>query len=115
MKNFKVISKEDEKEYWISRSAVMTAVFATINNKICVLANKRGFGTPDYQDYWNCQCGYLDWNETTKRAAQREVYEETGYKIHDIAIHKKMILKKMIIKILYFSFSILKDVTSPDQ
>lgn len=49
-----------------------------MNNKWHVLANKRGEGTPDFQGYWNCPCGYLDYNETTEEAAIRETLEETG-------------------------------------
>lgn len=84
MKNFKITSKEDNKKYWISRScAVATFVFVFDNSihKWCVLANKRGSGTPDFQGYWNCPCGYIDYDETGEEAAVREVFEETGYKI----------------------------------
>lgn len=84
MKNFKVTAKEDNKEYWISRSvAVIAYIFYhdIINNKLFVLADKRGQGTPDFQGYWNCPCGYLDFDETLSEAASREVFEETGYVI----------------------------------
>lgn len=82
MKNYKITAKEDNKEYWVSRScAVAVFVFTHINNRLCVLANKRGKGTPDCQGLWNCPCGYLDWDETTEEAAKREVLEETGYLI----------------------------------
>jgi 8-oxo-dGTP pyrophosphatase MutT (NUDIX family) len=30
---------------------------------------------------WNCPCGYLDFDETTKQAAMREVFEETGVQL----------------------------------
>lgn len=81
MKNFPII--KDGKEYWISRSvAVVCFVFAYVDNELCVLANKRGSGTPDYQGYWNCPCGYLDWDETLIQAAQREVKEECGIDIN---------------------------------
>lgn len=68
------------KEFWYSRSvAVVGLVFCKdSNNKWCVLANKRGDGTPDFQGYWNVPCGYLDFNETTKESISREVLEETG-------------------------------------
>lgn len=78
MQNFSV--KIDGKEYWISRS-VAVAAFLFIkdeDNNLCVLANKRGPGTPDFQGYWNCPCGYLDFNETALEAVYREVLEETG-------------------------------------
>lgn len=78
MKNFPI--KIDNKEYWISRSiAVAIFIFTRdIDGDICILANRRGPGTPDFQGYWNCPCGYLDFDETIKEAACREVFEETG-------------------------------------
>ena len=80
MNNFPVI--KDGKEYWVaSNVAVVCFVFAPINGEWCVLANQRGKGTPNYQGLWNCPCGYLDYNETTKQAAIRETYEETGVRL----------------------------------
>lgn len=68
------------KEFWYSRSvAVVGAVFAkNENDKWCILANRRGEGTPDFQGYWNVPCGYLDYDETTSEAVSREILEETG-------------------------------------
>lgn len=68
------------KELWYSRSvAVIHFTFAkNMASNWCILANKRGSGTPDYQGYWNCPCGYLDFNETGEEAAQRETFEETN-------------------------------------
>ena len=83
MKNFPIKDEKTGKEYWISRAvAVVTFVFTVIDNKLCILANKRGKGTPDYQGYWNCPCGYLDFDETLQQAAAREVFEETGISIY---------------------------------
>ena len=80
MNNFPVI--KDGKEYWVARNmAVACFVFAPINGEWCVLANQRGTGTPDFQGLWNCPCGYLDFDETTKQAAMREVFEETGVQL----------------------------------
>ena len=77
MNNFPV--QHEGKTYWISRSVAVTCfVFAPVDGEWCVLANLRGPNTPDFQGYWNCPCGYLDFNETTAQAAMREVYEETG-------------------------------------
>lgn len=78
MKNFSV--NIDGKKYWISRSIAVAAFIFTkdIDNDLCILANKRGSGTPDFQGYWNCPCGYLDYNETLEEAVKREVFEETG-------------------------------------
>ena len=82
MNNFPI--EHNGETYWVSRSmAVSCFVFANINGKWCVLANQRGIGTPDYQGCWNVPCGYLDYNETTKQAAIRETYEETGVQLSD--------------------------------
>lgn len=82
MKNFPIY--KDGKEYWVARNvAVVCFVFTYIKGEWYVLANQRGKGTPNYQGLWNCPCGYLDYNETTKQTAIREVYEETGLKIND--------------------------------
>ena len=76
MNNFPIT--QDGKTYWISRSmAVSCFVFAPINGEWHVLANQRGTGTPDYQGYWNVPCGYLDFDETTKHGALREVFDAT--------------------------------------
>ena len=81
MKNFPLLD-ENGKEWWISRSIAVTGcVFTFLNGKWCVLANKRGEGTPDFQGMWNMPCGYLDFNETTAEAVIREVYEETGVRL----------------------------------
>lgn len=108
MKNFKITAKEDNKEYWISRScAVAMFVFSIINGKLSVLANKRGSGTPDYQGYWNCPCGYLDWDETLIDAAKREVLEETGYEIDNftfLGINDSINENKQNITVRFYSF-----------
>lgn len=82
MKNFPLLD-ENGKEWWISRSIAVTGcIFTFLNGKWCVLANKRGEGTPDFQGMWNMPCGYLDFDETTAQAVIREVYEETGIKVN---------------------------------
>ena len=80
MNNFAI--QHEGNTYWISRSmAVSCFVLTKINDQWCILANQRGDGTPDFQGCWNVPCGYLDYNETTKQAAIREVYEETGVQL----------------------------------
>ena len=81
MKNFSI--KVDNKEYWISRSIAVVGFVITKDEKgnFVFLANKRGKGCPDYQGCWNLPCGYLDYNETTKQAVSREIYEETGLNV----------------------------------
>lgn len=66
---------------WYSRSiSVVMATFLKDNDKIYILASKRGNGTPDpeFVGAWNLCCGYLDFNESCKDAAIRETREETG-------------------------------------
>lgn len=65
---------------WFSRS-MATAIFLFCkdkNGKLHVLASERGSGAADFNGLWNCPCGYLDFNETTKQCAIRELEEETG-------------------------------------
>ena len=65
---------------WFSRS-VATVLFLFARNKKgqwCVLANKRGPGCPDFVGCWCSPCGYLEFNQTTKQSAVRELLEETG-------------------------------------
>lgn len=86
MKNFPVIDKNTEREYWISRSVAVLGIVKTIdkNGIEYVLAEQRGTGTPDpeYIGCWCLPCGYLDYDETCKQAIAREVLEETGVNIH---------------------------------
>lgn len=83
MVNRQGYNQDGTKGPWFSRSvAVATAVLLNDNGKWYILAGQRGAGTPDYQGYWNLPCGYLDYNEDTKEAAIREVYEETGIKLN---------------------------------
>ena len=82
MKNFPIIDKNTGREYWISRSVcVLTIVKAfDIHGEEYVLAVQRGKGTPD-PEYVGCYClpcGYVDFDETIKQAAARELKEETG-------------------------------------
>ena len=84
MKNFpfKAINPDTGKEqiFWYSRS-MAAAIFVFAPNKdgeLCILANKRGPGCPDFIGCWCCPCGYLDYDETLKEAAVRECKEEAG-------------------------------------
>ena len=86
MKNYPIKIETGEhagETVWIHRSiAVVGFVFCKINNEWCVLANQRGEGAPDFQGYWNCPCGYLDFDETLAEACSREIYEETELRLN---------------------------------
>ena len=68
---------------WFSRSvAVAVFIFVkTKDGKVKVLASERGEEAADFQGMWNVPCGYVDFDETTKEAAARELFEECGIKI----------------------------------
>ena len=67
--------------------AVSGFIYAIVNGKYSVLANLRGSGTPDYQGYWNCPCGYLECYENSKNGIAREILEECGYQIELDKLH----------------------------
>ena len=68
------------KKYWYSRScATVLFIFCkNAQNEWCVLANKRGKGTPDFQGYWNVPCGYMEHDVSGEENATKEAYEECG-------------------------------------
>ena len=66
--------------------AVVAFIFAIVDGKLSVLANQRGKGTPDFQGYWNCPCGFLEKNEFGHVGAARETLEETGFHIQPDAL-----------------------------
>lgn len=73
---------------WFSRS-MATAIFVFGRDKngiVHVLASERGTGAADFRGMWNCPCGYLDFNETTKQCAARELVEETGIGVNESII-----------------------------
>lgn len=70
------------KVVWRSRSvAVVGFIYYEDGDKVFILANKRGSGTPDFQHCWNVPCGYLDYNEDGQQGTARELLEETGLEI----------------------------------
>ena len=86
MKNHPLINPETGKEEWISRAvAVLVGIVGKTKEGIpCILAQKRGYKTPDpeFRDCWCLPCGYLEYDETLREAAAREVFEETGVKLN---------------------------------
>lgn len=84
MKNFSL--EYQGKEYWISRSAAVI-VIAVVDDKF--IAVKRGKGTPDpeFVGSWCLPCGYVDYDETLREAAARELKEETGIVVNPKNLH----------------------------
>lgn len=73
------------KRVWESRSVAVNAVIIIeYNDELYVLMAQRGEGAADNQFKWNVPSGYLDNNETGPEAADREVWEETGFDITTI-------------------------------
>ena len=73
------------KVVWDSRSvAVNVMVFLDYQDDIYVLIGKRGTGAADNIGKYNVPSGYLDRDETGPEAADREVWEETGFDLTQI-------------------------------
>lgn len=84
MKSWSYTIKEGEhagKTVWSGRyCAVAGFIFCKFPDGWAVLANRRGKGTPDFQGYWNCPCGFLDM-EKAEDGCVREILEETGVEV----------------------------------
>lgn len=70
-------------ELWSGRNLAGLGILFKKNSegKLCLLANLRGPGCPDYKGYWNMPCGYIDGNETALEGIIREISEECGLKL----------------------------------
>lgn len=72
----------DGKVEWICRATtVVIFIYRKIGNRMQVLIEKRGKGAGSCPGRNCVPCGYLDYDETLKEAAVREVHEETGMAI----------------------------------
>lgn len=70
------------RHFWFSRScATCGFIFKRIQDKIFVLAEKRGKGAADFQGMWCVPCGYLDFDETLEECIIRESKEECGFEM----------------------------------
>jgi len=64
---------------WSGRyCCIVGIIIKIVNGEYYILANQRGSGTPDFQGFWNCPCGFLEGNESAEQGVAREVFEETG-------------------------------------
>lgn len=82
MQNHPLVNPETGEVEWIARNIAALVMVLGYNKQgiLHVLANVRGPKTPDpeFRGCWCMPCGYLDYNETIREAATREVFEETG-------------------------------------
>ena len=76
-------TKEGKQLGWFSRSmAVSVFIFCKDSDgRWNILASERGPGTPDFQGYWNCVCGYVEFDTTIADNCIKEVHEEVGVEI----------------------------------
>ena len=128
MKNFKVTAKEDGKEYWISRHMAVTGIIRVIQFppkgsekasknpelKIYYLLSKRGEGCPDHVGKWQCNCGYLDFDESLADAVLREIKEEIGLDISE-ALKSGNVTSSDEPKILDFGLLTIRDLPEHDS
>ncbi len=76
------IIEHDGKPLWISRATAIVGTICTIvDNVPYFLIAQRGEGAADYKGMWNLPCGYLDWDENSFGAFNREIWEETGLNV----------------------------------
>lgn len=108
LQNFPFIHRG--KVFWYSRSvATVIGVFChDENGNLCVLANKRGKGTSDFQGYWNIICGYLEHGVNAEENCQKEVFEETGLfipldKIKFFSLNTEPNVNKQNVSLKYYS------------
>lgn len=86
MKNHPLINPKTGEVEWVARNIAALVLVAGYDKNLnrYILANQRGPKTPDpeFRGRWCMPCGYLDYDETIKEAAAREVFEETGVVIN---------------------------------
>ena len=86
MNNHPLVNPETGEIEWVARNITVLVIIIGYDEKYhrYILANQRGPKTPDpeFRGCWCMPCGYLDYNETTREAAVREAFEETGIKIN---------------------------------
>ena len=80
LKNQPCYDKDGNFLGWFSRSvAVAGFIFCKDKNGVWhILGSERGKGTPDFQGYWNCVCGYCEFNIDLKENLIKECKEELG-------------------------------------
>lgn len=115
----------NDKTLWISRSiSIACFIYVLYKGELCVIANQRGTGTPDFHGYWNVPCGFLDYNESLETCCVREVFEETGLIIfpEDLSVYginsnprisnNQNVTVRYITTLKHFDESMLSDIHS---
>lgn len=88
MKNHQVIDKDTGEIAWVDRSLAVTGIvrarISPESPETFYLLSKRGKNCPDFVGKWQCNCGYIDFDELVIDAALREIKEETGLDIKGV-------------------------------
>lgn len=82
------VELQDGRSAWLSRSMAVLAVLTAYDretNSYYVAVSKRGPGSPDYHNDIAICGGYLDNDETLRGAAIREIWEEVGINLYELA------------------------------
>ena len=80
--DYYLVRKKDTRTLYDGRyCAVSGFIFAVVDGKYSVLANRRGQGAPDFKGYWNCPCGFLEADEDSIEGIKRETQEECGIEV----------------------------------
>lgn len=86
MKNWSYTITEGEHAghtLWSGRYTAVCGIIVYRNRdgELMFLVNRRGTGTPDYQNHWNLPCGFLEADETGQQGCAREIFEECGIRV----------------------------------
>ena len=114
---------------WFSRS-MATAIFVFCRDKdgkLHVLASERGKGAADFEGYWNCPCGYLEFGMRMPENAVAECFQETGIDVNadelefmdfddspsanhqNVTFHYRMVVKDKCIDDFTFSHKYMEE------
>ncbi len=83
----------DGRKVWLSRSAATVSIIIGFDGEVSmdncyVLVVKRGEKL-DSPNMFCLPCGYLDWDESARDGAARELYEETGLNINELLLQHR--------------------------
>lgn len=92
-------------------------VMCTVAYKNKILLLKRGYGLADAEGYWSTINGFIDEFKSVKEIARKEIFEETGIKLHgsDIRVGKSYRLDNPKEKRAYNVFPCLTKLSKKPQ